>query len=298
MQTIEQLLQNFNKEEQPKNPKTLKFVGTMGLDVYNPSEPFMYEGKELIIGRVEERDSEVSMSVFFEKQGDTYVKREDINPLPLQDPCITMIDGDYVIGGTFVTFENNQPKWFTKFYKGKNLKDLKTSVEAPLGMKDVRFIQLPDKRIGVFTRPQGMKGGRGKIGFRIAENFDEITTKFIDDAPLFNQFIDSEWGGANQLTMIDQNTIGVLGHIANFSEGNARHYYAMTFKVDIHTLKASPMRIIAVRKNFNPGPSKRDDLIDVLFSAALVKEKDDKYRLYVGVSDAEVQTIEVLNPFR
>lgn len=298
MQTIEQLLQNFNKEEQPKNPKTLRFVGTMGLDVYNPSEPFIYEGKELIIGRVEERDSEVSMSVFFEKQGDTYVKREDIKPLPLQDPCITMIDGDYVIGGTFVTFENNQAKWFTKFYKGKNLKDLKISVEAPLGMKDVRFIQLPDKRIGVFTRPQGMKGGRGKIGFRIAKNYDEITTKFIDDAPLFNQFIDSEWGGANQLTMIDQNTIGVLGHIGNFSEGNVRHYYAMTFKVDIHTLKASPMRIIAVRKNFNPGPSKRDDLIDVLFSAALVKEKDDKYMLYVGVSDAEVQTIEVLNPFR
>jgi hypothetical protein len=71
----------------------------------------------------------------------------------------------------------------------------------------------------------------------------------------------------------------------------------MTFTVDINHRKPSPMKIIAVRDNFNPGPSKRDDLVDVLFSAALDFTTDGKTILYVGVSDAQVQTIEIKNPF-
>jgi len=296
-QTIKELLQAFNHSHPPKNPKTLNFIGVDGYDVYNPSAPFVYEGKTLIIARVEKRDSEVSKAIFFEKKGDDFVIRKDLKPLDLQDPCITMIYGEYVIGGTYVYIEDGKAHWYTKFYIGKDLNNLKPSVKAPMGMKDVRFLELEDKRIAVFTRPQGEKGGRGKIGFDIANHYDDITTEFIDNAPLFDQFIDSEWGGVNHLILLDENTIGVLGHIANLSEGDVRHYYSMTFTVDINHRKPSPMKIIAVRDNFNPGPSKRDDLVDVLFSAALDFTTDGKTILYVGVSDAQVQTIEIKNPF-
>ena len=37
--------------------------------------------------------------------------------------------------------------------------------------------------------------------------------------------------------------------------------------------------------------------MDVLFSGALVTNEAGKHILYVGVSDAEIQTIEVSNPF-
>lgn len=296
-QPIEILLKDYHQNELPKNPKTLVFKGVDGYDVYNPSSPFLFEGKELILARVEKRDSEVSKSVYFENQNGVYVKREDLMPLDLQDPCITKIGTDFVVGGTYVFHENGKVYWYTRFYKGDHPNNLKVSLNAPLGMKDVRLIELPDGRIGVFTRPQGEKGKRGQIGFDIAKSYDEVTTEFIDQAPLFDQFILTEWGGANHLMMLDDYTIGVLGHIANFSGNDIRHYYAMTFKVDIRTKQASPMKLIAAREHFNPGPSKRDDLIDVLFSAALVPLKKNTYTLYVGVSDAEVQTIEVSNPF-
>lgn len=296
-QTILSLLQSYQQEQQAQNPTTLIFVGVDGYDVYNPSMPFIYQGKELILARVEKRDSEVSKSIYFEKVNHQYAKRDDLMPLDLQDPCITMIEGDYVVGGTYVYHEHGQTHWYTKFYKGKDLNSLKPALDAPDGMKDVRLVELPDHRIGVFTRPQGKKGKRGHIGFDVAHSFDDITKKFIDDAPLFEQFIDEEWGGANHLMMLDDKTIGVLGHIANFTGDEMRHYYPMTFTVNIETRQASPMKIIAVRDNFNPGPSKRDDLVDVLFSAALIKTKDDLYELYVGVSDAEVQKIDIVNPF-
>ena len=94
-QTIKELLQAFNHSHPPKNPKTLNFIGVDGYDVYNPSAPFVYEGKTLIIARVEKRDSEVSKAIFFEKNGDDFVIRKDLKPLDLQDPCITMMENMY-----------------------------------------------------------------------------------------------------------------------------------------------------------------------------------------------------------
>lgn len=296
-QPIETLLKAYYGQDLPKNPQTLVFQGVDGYDVYNPSAPFEFEGKTLILARVEKRDSEVSQAVYFEWINDIYVRRTDLTPLDLQDPCITKIGSDYVVGGTYVFHENGQVRWYTRFYKGPHLNNLKVSLNAPMGMKDVRLIELPDGRIGVFSRPQGDKGKRGQIGFDIAANYDSVTTEFIDQAPLFDQFILTEWGGANHLILLDDHTIGVLGHIANFSGNDIRHYYAMTFTVDTRTKQASPMKLIAAREQFNPGPSKRQDLIDVLFSAALVPLSKNTYTLYVGVSDAEVQTIEVTNPF-
>jgi len=296
-QPIQKLLETFNKSPEPKNPYTPKFFGVDGFDVYNPSTLFDYEGNTLIIARVEKRDSEDSKAVYFEKRGNDFYLRSDIPTLDLQDPFITLIDNDYVVGGTYVYDDNGRTRWYTKFYKGPDLSSLQPSLDSPDGMKDVRLIQLKDKRIGVFTRPQGFKGKRGEIGFDIAPSYNHVTKEFIENAPLFEQFIESDWGGANQLLMLDDQTIGVLGHIATFSTGDVRHYYSMTFKVDVATKKASPMKLIAVRSNFNPGPAKRNDLIDVLFSGGLVPVNKHKYVLYVGVSDAEIQTIEVENPF-
>ena len=93
----------------------------------------------------------------FEKVDDKFIIRKDLKALDLQDPCITIIDNEYVVGGTYVYEENNSVFWYTKFYKGKDLNQLEPSLNAPLGMKDVRLLELDNHKIAVFTRPQGKK---------------------------------------------------------------------------------------------------------------------------------------------
>lgn len=296
-QKICDLLEDFRKGAQPRNPQKPVFKGVEGYDVYNPSVPFRYKNKELIIARVEKRDSEDSLAVFFEKNGGVFEKRSDLPQLELQDPCISKIGDRWIVGGTAVIKKDGKVSWYTQFFKGKDLENLTPFLDAPEGMKDVRLLELPDGRIAVCSRPQGKKGGRGSIGFGIADNLDAVTREFIDELPILEQFIPEEWGGANQLVLAAPDTIGIIGHIANFSEGTIRHYYAMAFTLNIHTQKASPIRIIAERRNFLPGQAKRPDLEDVLFSAGIVEKDDTNVILYVGVSDCEVQSVQIKNPF-
>nr|WOZ50631.1 AncX [synthetic construct] len=299
MQTCEELLQEFRQNKQVSKAEKLKFTGVDGRDVYNITAPFLYEGKQLILGRVEKRDSEFSEVVFFEKTDGVWTRREDAKTFNLQDPFFTFINGELIFGGVEVFYNpNGAVTWYTVFYRGKDINDLKPFATGPQGMKDIRLVELPDGRIGVFTRPQGEKGGRGKIGFTIINSLDDLTPETIENAPLLpDQFVDEEWGGANEAHLLDNGTIGVLGHIAYFDEDGNRHYYAMCFALDPETQEATPMKIIAVRSNFPEGPAKRPDLADVVFSGGLVRKEDGTAELYVGVSDAEAHRITIPDPF-
>lgn len=288
----EVLLEEFLSKQQPSNAKRLVFNGVEGYDVYNPTAVFKYEGSNLIIARVEKRDSEVSKSIFFEEvNGEFYIK-EDIPSLDLQDPFITRINNEWIVGGTFVYFIDEKAFWYTKFYKGSNLKELTPFFDSPLGMKDVRLIELKDKKVGLFTRPQGIKGGRGEIGFTVINSLEDLTKELVEDAPLLEQFDKEEWGGANELHLLDNGDVLVLGHIASYSTGSVRHYYSMVFTINPTTRAYTPIKIIAIRDNFLPGETKREDLKDVLFSGGLLFD-NNKVTLYVGVSDCEIQSIEI-----
>ena len=130
------------------------------------------------------------------------------------------------------------------------------------------------------------------------DNLDDLNINIINEAPLLEDlFIDEEWGGANEARSLDDSTLGILGHVACFDEDGNRHYYPMTFKLNINTLEVKNQKIIAIRKNFKPGEAKRADLEDVVFSGGLVLN-GDKAVLYAGISDAEAQLIEIDNPFK
>lgn len=73
--------------------------GVEGYDVYNPTAPFSYQGKNMICARVEKRDSEISQAVFFEEtEKDIYRVAEGWERYNLQDPSITRVLGQYVLG--------------------------------------------------------------------------------------------------------------------------------------------------------------------------------------------------------
>ncbi|GCD84400.1 hypothetical protein PTHTG4_34650 [Parageobacillus thermoglucosidasius] len=295
------LLKELENAPQPFNPEKLIFKGVGDRDVYNISAPFEDKGELVIAGRVEPRDSEHSEVYFFVNRNGEWIPREGAPVFPLQDPFFTKIDGELIFGGV-QTFQHptieGSTGWRTVFYRGASIDDLKEFAKGPDGMKDVRLIGLKDGSIGVLTRPQGEKGGRGKIGFIRIPSLDHFTHEVMDKAQVLEgQFSDEEWGGANELHLLSNGLIGVLGHIACFDEKGNRHYYPMVFVLNPDTMEFSDIELIATRSHFLEGASKRPDLVDVVFSGGLVRKGDGTADLYAGISDAEAQKITIIDPF-
>ncbi|MNO19100.1 hypothetical protein D3C76_88260 [compost metagenome] len=301
IQTCSELLGQFETRRPITEGVRLQFEGVGNKDVYNISGVFVDREEEIIAGRVEGRDTEFSQVVFFKKDGEVWIPHPDYAPIALQDPFITRIGGELIFGGVKLVEDCDNPgkivSWVTQFYRGKDIASLKLFLAGPNHMKDVRLVELASSEIGVLTRPQGEKGGRGKIGFFKVESLEDITAEKIAAAPVFeDQFSEEEWGGANEPRLLSNGLVGVLGHIASF-EDDDRHYYAMTFAIHPDTMEKTPMKIIATRSSFPEGPAKRPDLRDVIFSGGIVRKPGGYAELYVGASDAEAYVIEIEDPF-
>lgn len=296
MLSTEKLLADYRKNKLQSKAEKIKFSGVGSRDVYNITAPFELNGKVIIAGRVEERDSEQSHIYLFEEQAGTWYPVEDSLTFELQDPFVTVIENQVILGGVEVFFEEEQVSWRTVFYCLNSLEEAELLFKGPLGMKDLRLRELPNGNILVLTRPQGEKGGRGKIGSFVIKSLEELSIDKINEAPLLlNQFKEDEWGGANEVHIINDKVI-VLGHIASFDKEQNRHYYALLFELNEDFTEIVNPKIIAERTDFLPGPAKRADLDDVVFSGGLVINNHTSY-LYAGISDAEAQKIELLNLF-
>ncbi|WP_099221954.1 DUF1861 family protein [Listeria costaricensis] len=300
MKTVNELLREYRAGQQPAKGERLQFSGACGKDVYNITAPFDFAGKTLIAGRMEERDSEAAHIGFFEKvQDDCYQLVEGTVDLPLQDPFVTFIGGKLILGGveTYPHPEDaTKLHWRTNFYEMKTLEEAGLLFKGPGGMKDLRLKELADGRLLVLTRPQGEKGGRGKIGVLYLSALEELSTEKIEQAPLaYGNFLADEWGGANEIYQLADGQIGVLGHIARFDEHGDRHYYPITFTLKDQALY--DVKIIAERSNFAASPAKRPDLEDVVFSGGLHFLKDGTAYLYAGIADATGQRIKIKHPF-
>lgn len=297
---IDKLLIEFKNSKQPWEPEKIVFDGVGRNDVYNITAPFLSGNQQIIAGRVEPRDSEQSEVRFFKQSQEKWIPIENIS-YKLQDPFITTIHKELIFGGVETYTKNDNPDrlyWRTVFYRGKDINNLEKFLIGPDGMKDIRMVELKDNHIGVFTRPQGEKGGRGKIGFFQVKSLEEITSEKIQDAPLLrNQFIDDEWGGVNEAHVLKNGKLGILGHIAKFDDNGDRHYYSMRFYLDIDKMECEDMKIIAERCNMLPSDTKRPDLQDVLFSGGLIRNENGTAVLYTGVSDADAQKVTVTDPF-
>lgn len=269
-------------------------------DVYNISAAFEWKNEILLAGRVEARDSEDSVVIFFTENNGIWYKREGFPELRLQDPFVTKVNEEIIVGGVEIY---NDPKldflaYRTIFYKGTALDQLEKFAQGPKLMKDIRLLQLENKEILVFSRPQGEIGGRGKIAYTILKDMNELSAERINQATILeNQFYEDEWGGANELHLLSNGKIGVLSHIARFDEEGNRHYYSSKFCFDIETLEYTPMKLIAVRADFEAGEAKRPDLMDVIFSGGIVRQQNGYAKLYCGVGDAEAHVAEVVDPF-
>ncbi len=298
---IEELLLEYRSKRQPWNPEKIKFICDGIKDVYNITAPFEDNGELVIAGRVEARDSENSEVCFFVESNGIWNIRPSSPRLKLQDPFFIKLHGELVLGGVeiFPHPEDHDIIWYrTVFYRGKSIDILTQFAAGPNGMKDIRLVELADNKIGVFTRPQGEKGGRGKIGFFKLDKLEDLDEEKINAAPLLEgQFVDSEWGGVNEAHLLSNGLIGVLGHIAKFDEEGNRHYYSMEFCFNSGTMENTNINIIAERRNMLEGDAKRPDLVDVMFSGGLIRSGNGTAVLYAGISDAEAQKVIIEDPF-
>ena len=298
-----ELLNNFKKEKELTYGEKMKFSGVDGYDVYNISAPFNTSDKRYIAGRIEKTEAIANSQImFFEEIDGVWCLNIDEPAFKLEDGFVSKINNEIIFGGVEVypSPKKENPDnidYRTVFYRGKDISSLKRFTNGPEKMKDIRLISLPNGKIGVFTRPQGEIGGRGKIGYIELENLDELTPENILKAKIIeNQFGIEEWGGANELHLLPNNKIGVIGHIA-YEDENGKHYHVISFSYDPKTNIASPIKIIATRENFPDGKSKSPELKDVLFPGGLIKHNDGTATLYVGLSDTEAGNKIITDPF-
>ena len=290
-----------------RSAELLAFADVGDRDVYNITAPFTIAGEHVIAGRVEARDTEASQVTFFLCSLDNVWRPHPKAPtLPrLQDPCVTRIGSEFVIGGVEFPVElpGGRQGWRMAFYRGESLDQMQLFLRGPDHMKDIRLAELPQGGIAVCSRPQGDLEGRGTIGFTTVDNLDALTASVIDSAPLLKgQFLPREWGGANELHPLANGQLGVLGHIAwmagDGTPAEEKHYYPMVFELDPQTQQHTPPRVIGSRQDYPQAPVKRRGLEDVIFSGGLHRNKDGTAWLYAGLSDAAAGRALITDPFQ
>ena len=298
---------DFKNTRFPQAPGVLLTFDSAGQgDVYNTSVPFDIDGRRVIAGRVEARSTEQSHTAFFEQNEDRWVRINDAPILPLQDPFITWVGDELVLGGVNVDWDGDRLiEYRTKFYRGTSLDSLAHFADGPKNMKDIRLVELADRRIGLFSRPQGQPmldkyGCIARIGFSVLDSLDRLTPEAVDSAPLLEgQFLPDEWGGCNQLIMLKNGLIGFIGHKSwgeDVDDVYIIHYYAMAFAIDPDSRKITQVKIIGSRECFPDGPQKNPRAKDVTFTSGIERLANGKALLYAGLSDCQEGCVEIDDP--
>lgn len=304
-----------NRFEQDKNQLVhesaiLTFDGVEGYDVYNCSIPFIREGREFIFGRVERRDEWANSWVrLFEKTGaDQYTLVKEHMIYQLEDPYISLIHGELILGGTHVRKRSSKiDTYYGYFYRGKSLDNLTYYTTGPDYMKDIRLVELKNGRIGVFSRPRSEEirqryGSESIIGFTKISSLEELTDDVILNATPIEGFFDKdEWGGCNQAYLLRNGSIGVIGHQCYkqpVDQGeDLEVYFNVAFEFDPDTFTVSNRKIIGTRSCYPEAPSKKPRLTDCTFTSGIVMREDGRADLYAGLSDAYEGRIVINYPF-
>lgn len=309
MNLIEQRKQ-FEKSKKIYESTKLIFHGVEGFDVYNASIPFVWKGKKYIFGRVERRSEWARSWVrLFEETGkDDWTLVPDSMIYQLEDPYISIIKDTLVLGGTHVRYKQSKvDTYYGYFYKGTDVDDLYYFTTGPDYMKDIRLVEMADKRIGVFSRSRSEEvrkkyGSESVIGFSVIDSLDDLTAEVIENAPVIHDLFEKdEWGGCNQCYYLTSGYIGVIGHKCYKTEGSHGQeiltYMNISFVFDTEKHEAKDVKIIGTRTCYPDGSAKRPNLNDCAFTSGIVMREDGKADLYSGIGDCEVGRIVIDYPF-
>lgn len=294
-------MESINKEFKKNKGEILFFEIEKGFNAYNPTAPFKIGKEEIILARAENINTFVSyVAPFFFENGIWKKIDWELSKLELEDPFITKIENELIFGAvSILPHQKGTPptEFFTVFYKGKDIFSLNKFAQGPFMMKDIRLVDKKNGKIGIFTRPKGDKFLRGRIGYLEISDLNELNSKNLYEAEIIDIPVSKEeWVGSNEVHLLENGKLGVLGHLAYEDKKGNLHYSAITFVFDPEKFKAEDFKIITQRKDFPEGKTKSEKTKDVVFPGGIIIE--DKYAiLYVGLSDAEVGRIKIKNPW-
>ena len=299
----------FDQDNPVKESTLVSFKGVEGFDVYNSSIPFTWDGKRYIYGRVERREEWARswVRLFTETAPDEFTLVEKSMVYQLEDPYVSRIGDELVLGGTHVRYSCGEiNNLYGYFYKGTDLEDLYYFTTGPDQMKDIRLVQL-NKGIGVFSRPRNAHtekehGSASIVGFTVIPDIMSLSASVIENAKkIEGMFAKGEWGGCNQCYLLDSGLIGIIGH-KSYTEtvpggDDLAVYVNVSFVFDPKSHKLLDEQIIATRKSFPLTPAKRPNLIDCAFAAGICMRQDGMVDLYSGLSDVSVGRAVIKYPF-
>lgn len=303
--------ERFELSKQVYRSEVLKFDGVNGRDVYNCSVPFDFEGKRYIFGRVEKREEWAnSVTLLFcrdEKSG-VWKKVDAFDALPLEDPFVSVIRGEYIVGGTHVIYEAGRlADYSTYFYKGKSPFSLRLFSVGPSNMKDIRLFEIPDGRVGVFSRPRGEHvreqfGSESIVGLTVLDSLEQLTPERIENARyIHGMFGKDEWGGVNQAFYLKDNLVGAIGHqcYSDPRDGvDYQVYVNMAYVIDMSTFEVVHKEVIGTSNCYPDTPAKLKALADCAFTSGIEMSEDGKARLYSGLRDCCEGMTVINDPFR
>lgn len=295
----------------------LYLEGSMIVDVgglngkigYNPTIPFLCEGKEYIGVRVEPLDDGNSnISFAYRTKGPKgYRLDHSIPSIPGQDPRMKTIDYRFFL--TTVDVES-KGRWRNKFYAGANIACLEEIAFTPWGMKDTEVFELEGGGIGIFTRPRGGKYREGMVGYFKIDSIEDLgrltKSDWYSARLLKGLFGEGKFGGVNQATSLSSSEIAVIGHEARkeIVGGNLiQHYHATSFIYNPKTGVYSVPKKIAGSEDFPKSNSKRSPELDDVFYPAGISISDNlklnpsAVVLHGGLRDRYIVKREILNPF-
>lgn len=289
----------------------LRFRGAEGFDVYNCSIPFPWNGKRYLFGRVERRAEWMRSWVrLFEETGpDEWTLVPDSMIYQLEDPYIAWIQGELVFGGTHVRLKSGElDTYYAYFYRGQGPHELRYFTTGPDDMKDIRLVELADGRIGVFSRPRNQEikrrfGSESMVGFTIVEDLAGLTPEAVNGAPyLEGLFQPGEWGGCNQVYLLESGWLGIIGHFSYEEERQglarpAQVYTNIAYVLDPLSRKTENLKIIGTRKSYPAGDAKLPHLCDCAFTSGIVMREDGAADLYSGLGDCSEGRTVIPYPF-
>lgn len=296
---VDTLLKEY-RGNSPNHGKSeiISFVGASGYDVYNATVPFQDEEQWVVAGRVERRDSNIAQVRFFTKNSQGHWQWDTRRPVfVLQDPFITHINEQLLFGGLEVLSNMPQQSYKrTRLFLGNQVKNLRPFFTGPKDMENMRLIQLTNHEIFLLNYTKDAVGNH-KLTYGIFHELEDIKKADLQELETLCIFSPKEWGGTNSMHIIDKNRVGVLGHVARLTQDGKPHYYALSFTISLDTMTCTTPKIIAERKDFARGPSKRMELYDYVYPSGLERLDDGSALLYAGISSAFSGTLQINDPF-
>lgn len=293
------------------------------LTVYNPTAPFEFGGLKYLLGRVEPRNANYSVvALFQESPGSEGRKWEVVKEAEMfkcsEDPFYCGVIEGYGYFGMVriekIAKEGETPPHRTVIHRFKveesdnfveQFTKFEQFAEGPYSMKGIRFVAMPSGEIALFKRPKDGIFEAGKIAFKTIQSIDQLPADLagpvLGNEAIKNLFKGDEWGGSNQVFVLKNGLIGVLGHIARVGKYDKKDYAAASIIVDPKSKTALEIKVIATAYSFSEIVPKtfgqHINLHEIMYSGGLIRQSDGKAMLYAGLGDTVAGCIEIPDPF-